>query len=91
MSQILLKLIQLRSEAPAQYAASYSRSTTATVTFFILAVIACNALYYPAVTRRLNDSIKGTRSLLLLLPDDVVVSVPTLKQTMLAITKRLTA
>ncbi len=89
MTEILLKLIELHSEGPERKAAEYARTETTAIAFFILAVIACDLAFYPTVTRRLNQSIKGTRALLLLLPEDVVTSVPTLKETMLTITKRL--
>ena len=45
--------------------------------------------YYPRIIESLNRSIKDNRSLLLLLPEDVVHGVKALRETMIALSKKL--
>ena len=82
-------LVTLHSMSPASVAANHTRITSLIVALFIVAVAVCNIVYFPLIIRALNKSIKGNRALLLLLPSDVVTSVPMLKETMTALTKKL--
>ncbi len=91
IKDIIYNLIDLHAEAPRERASANDKAMSAAVGFFIAGVVLCNLIYYPAVLGTLNHSIKGTRSLLLLLPEDVVSGVRVLKETVMAITKKLGA
>ena len=88
---MIYTLIGLNAQTPIDRADANQRTTSVVVGCFITAVVLCNLAYYPRVIGSLNKSIKGSRALLLLLPEDVIASVKVLKDTMLTFTKSLTA
>ena len=78
-----------RAEVPRTLRNATERTLTLSTTLFVVAVAVCALVSYPWVVRNLNASIKRNRSLLLLLPGDVIVGVKALKDTITALTKRL--
>ena len=89
--EVIYSLIRLNAQSPIDQANANERTTSVFIGSFITAVVLCNLAYYPRVIHSLNKSIKGSRALLLLLPEDVITSVKVLKDTMTAFTKALTA
>ena len=89
--EVVYSLIALNAQSPIDSAEANQRTTSLIVGCFISAVVVCNLVYYPRIIGSLNKSIKGSRALLLLLPEDVIGSVKVLKETMMAFTKALNA
>ena len=88
MQEVFQSLTDLRGAIDSP-AAVVSRTRSVLTAVFIVVAVWCNVAYYPTVINRLNKSIKNTRSLLLLLPEDVVHGVKALRETMTELTKRL--
>ena len=86
--EIFQTLINLRPSLATQQA-SVSQMRTTITAFFITIVVLCNLFYYPIIISSLNKSIKCSRALLLLLPEDVIRGVKVLRETMAALSKRL--
>ena len=91
MKEILGTLITLHAQTPIDRAATNDKLLSTVIGLFVTGVVLCNVVYYPMVIRVLNKSIKGTRALLLLLPDDVITGIRVLKEAMVAITKKLSS
>ena len=88
MQEVFQALTGLRNNIDAPSAVvGQTRSILTAV--FITMIVWCNIVYYPTVVTSLNKSIKNTRSLLLLLPEDVVHGVRALRETMTELSKRL--
>ena len=86
--EILQTLINLRPSLATQQAA-VSQIRTMITAIFITIVVLGNVFYYPAIITSLNKSIKCSRALLLLLPEDVIRGVKVLHDTMLTLSKNL--
>ena len=63
---------------------------TGIVGTFIVGVLFARFVYYPASFARLNSAARRDRGLLVVVPVEVVVSVPALKAAVADILKRLT-
>ena len=86
--EILQALIDARPSLAVQEVA-VSQIRTMITAIFITIVVLCNLFYYPAIITSLNKSIKCSRALLLLLPEDVIRGVKVLHETMLTLSKNL--
>ncbi len=70
---------------------SATRSLTLASTLFCVVVGLSGLVYYPFVIHNLNASVKRNRALLMLVPGEIICGVKTLKEDIVALTKRLNA
>ncbi len=79
LSSLLLEvcayLIDNNLQDPVARQRGVDKITSAYTGIMVSFIVLCALLYYPRVTRRLNESVKANRALLLLLPEDVVQGV----------------
>lgn len=90
VQEILQTLVDLRKEVPKDRRGADGRALAAATAVFVTSMALCNVIYFPRIVNGLNRSIKGTRFLLLLLPEDVITGVKAVTDTMAALTKKLT-
>ncbi len=68
-----------------------ARTLTLASALFCVVVGLSGLVYYPFVIHNLNASVKRNRTLLMLVPGEVISGVKTLKEDIAALTKRLNA
>ncbi len=89
LQEVYCRIIDFVYAEPEEDRTLYRRAVTADTVGFLCFLAACMLIYYPLVIRSLNRSIKCNRSLLLLVPDEVVPSVLALKEALSALVKKL--
>ncbi len=81
--------VSIRDEVPKTLVQAMTNFTSSMSGVLIAMLVLCNLLYFPYIIGRLNKSAKCNRSLLMLLPQDVLSGVKVLKDMMSAFTKQL--
>jgi hypothetical protein len=79
LSQLLLEvctyLIDTSLQDPKIHQRAVGKLASVYTAVIVVFICVCAIAYYPRITKRLNESVKGNRALLLLLPEDVVQGV----------------
>ena len=89
LKEAAASIITLHSAAPASLVAASSRMTALTVGMLVVVLALLTVVYFPVVIGLLNRSVKGGRGLLTLLPPEIVLGTPALRETVASLTKRL--